>query len=341
MKTRINMWWLTICIIVVCILSPGLHAQSPPLPLNIAKCQDFFGNVKCGNCDVIKQCISMHPEYVNKQNNNGQTPLMVAAFAGQSRMVSYLIRKGANIDACDLNGMQALHYACESGNLAIVKQLVSKGAAIDIKTKSGVTPLCFAALSANMELFLYIEKQRADIYKNDQNQVILWAARGGNIELFKYLEQKKFDPQTIDSAGDGALHWAATGSGVEMCKYLVKVKGFDIRQKNRSGKYPVELAIDFSQFENTRFFLENGIQINEQNASGGSWLHNAAKSGSILIADYLLKNGCDINSTDKQGNTPLKEAIMAGHFHLVNLFMELGAQAKESDDIIDSEVLDL
>lgn len=83
---------------------------------------------------------------VNEKSSQGETPLIVAALAGQGEIASYLLQRGADIDARTSSGLTSLHAAAYSGHDDIVRLLVARGADIDdAKNSYGVTPLHLAA----------------------------------------------------------------------------------------------------------------------------------------------------------------------------------------------------
>ena len=65
---------------------------------------------------------------VNKENNNGQTPLFSVCTYGNSEIVKYLVEHGANVNKADKDGKTPLFDACWDGNLEIVKYLAEHGA---------------------------------------------------------------------------------------------------------------------------------------------------------------------------------------------------------------------
>ncbi|MBR6976319.1 MAG: ankyrin repeat domain-containing protein, partial [Ottowia sp.] len=65
---------------------------------------------------------------INKRDANGQTPLMLAAEAGDIERVRRLIAVGAKLDDADKQGNTALSLAQAAGHKDIVKMLRSAGA---------------------------------------------------------------------------------------------------------------------------------------------------------------------------------------------------------------------
>ena len=80
------------------------------------------------------------------QNDEGDTPLLLACQSGQAKTLSLLIRNGASAAIQNKFGENALHFAwCFFGSDArlVVDELVSSGAALDA-VALGWTTCCLA-----------------------------------------------------------------------------------------------------------------------------------------------------------------------------------------------------
>lgn len=95
-------------------------------------------------------------------NHTGWTPLHYAVFAEQAEMVSYLLLKGANVDARAPNEQTALMLAAKNGNLAIVKLLLNAKADAALIDQHGDTPLTLAQKNNNTELSKLFERLKTE-----------------------------------------------------------------------------------------------------------------------------------------------------------------------------------
>ena len=75
------------------------------------------------------------------RDENGQTPLHVAAFYGGEARVVLFLNHGAEIDARDATGRTPLHCAASLGRLEEATSLVSRGADVSLLDHEGRTPL--------------------------------------------------------------------------------------------------------------------------------------------------------------------------------------------------------
>ena len=127
-----------------------------------------------------------------KENDNGSTPLHVAAYKGYTSVIDHLLTRGAAIDAKTDNGMTPLHIAADEGHTAIVDHLLNRGAAIDAKNKGGWTPLHIAAQEGHTAIGEHLLTRGAAIdAKTDNGTTPLWMAENqGHNEVAALLRSK-------------------------------------------------------------------------------------------------------------------------------------------------------
>lgn len=86
-------------------------------------------------------------------------PLMYAAGAGDLRMITLLLERGANINATDNDGDTALAAAVSRrASLDAVSLLLSAGAKVNVRNKRGETPLTVAGRNGDDALVKLLEK---------------------------------------------------------------------------------------------------------------------------------------------------------------------------------------
>ena len=178
-----------------------------------------------GNKDVLDYFISQGID-VDYKIRSDQTPLFCAVYgnynsgneAKRLATVSFLLSKGANINAKASYEGTPLHVATMVGSKKMCELLISKGANINAKSDSGATPLMFA--------INYVE----DDYWPEAVTPIA-------IEIVEYLISQGADVNAKTVDGYTALHLAASTGIKELCEYLV-LKGADPKVRTKNGQTP-------------------------------------------------------------------------------------------------------
>jgi uncharacterized protein len=122
---------------------------------------------------------------LNQPNVTDETPLMFAALYGQLAEVKILVdQKQVPVNR---PGWTPLHYACTNGHVEIATFLLDKGAAVDARSPNETTPLMMAIRAGNIQLARLLLDRGADIrLRNQQGYSAIDAA-----ELFNQEEIQK------------------------------------------------------------------------------------------------------------------------------------------------------
>lgn len=98
-------------------------------------CNGTLLHLTSHNRDAFKYIMNRNPNAnVNCCDDNGQTPLHLAAFSESKGAVKLLLSVGANIDAANKELESPLHFAASIGNYDAAELLISEGANINQKT---------------------------------------------------------------------------------------------------------------------------------------------------------------------------------------------------------------
>ncbi|XP_044298895.1 ankyrin repeat and SAM domain-containing protein 6 [Varanus komodoensis] len=101
---------------------------------------DIFHALKMGNFQLVKEIIDDDPAQANVVNDDGASPLMIAAVTGQLSLVQLLVARNVDIDKQDnVHGWTALMQATYHGNKEVVKYLLNQGADVNLRAKNGYT----------------------------------------------------------------------------------------------------------------------------------------------------------------------------------------------------------
>ncbi|KAI1693124.1 ankyrin repeat domain-containing protein [Ditylenchus destructor] len=108
---------------------------------------------------------------INARDNNGQTPLHIAAANENPTIATTLIIAGADVNAKDKDGLTPLHIAAANENTKIAKDLVSDGAYVNARDKDGRTPLDVALDNERAFTVKYLLSKRALAHIEGQEKI--------------------------------------------------------------------------------------------------------------------------------------------------------------------------
>ncbi|WP_353288877.1 ankyrin repeat domain-containing protein [Wolbachia endosymbiont (group A) of Pogonocherus hispidulus] len=323
---------------------------------------------KNGSCEAVKAILThvekCHSgklrEVVNIENNQGQTPLHIAAENGWLNIVKYLISKGANTNAKDKYGRTPLHIAAKNGEFDMVKYLINEGANVNAKDKFDSTPLHSAAENGELSIVRYLINKGAYVTKDKVGRTLLHhSALYGSSDVAEYLIQEGAHIDAMDEDGNTPLHFAAMMEEVDTAKVLLKHNA-DVNAKNKDGDFPLHLAVIavgkkvavakillkcnvdintenkngeislhcavlYGFSKTVEYFIQKGAEVNAKSRYGGTTLCLAAMTGNVDIAKVLLKHNADVNAKNNEGKTALYYAANNNHQELVELLLAHGA----------------
>lgn len=122
----------------------------------------------------------------------GYTPLHNAAYNNHAEVVQFLLRRGADINACNKKNMTPLHLAVMRGHMPVVQELVQRTAHIDALNDTDCTPLHLAILYAHTPIAIYLIDRGADgmIENRFGENALLWARKHNNHEVIEAIRKQ-------------------------------------------------------------------------------------------------------------------------------------------------------
>ncbi|XP_011152555.1 transient receptor potential channel pyrexia-like [Harpegnathos saltator] len=254
-----------------------------------------------GHTEIAKALLDKGASVAAK-DNDGRTPLHLAACAASVRIVEELLKHGANSNEWDLGKKcTPLHCAAAAGCVATVKCLIKYGADVDAGL-SGRSPLHYAVLNN----------------AGDCVEILLQAGACPN------------NPQVYTET---PLHVAASLGNVR-CTKLLLCHGADVRvQLGAARSTPLHLAAEEGNAECTKLLLGAGAAWEAKNSRGQTAMHLAALALSVETLDVLISVGAKVNAEDDDGRTPLHAAVAKAlrGCELVKTLIQAGASVNKAD----------
>ncbi len=102
---------------------------------------------RSGHGDIVKLLLSKGGQVTTKGRGYLERQLMLAVLQGDAKRVTFLLTKGANIEATTDAGDTALTLAAGLGNLEVVKALLANKADVNAKAHRDTTALMAAAMT--------------------------------------------------------------------------------------------------------------------------------------------------------------------------------------------------
>ncbi|MBA8667813.1 tetratricopeptide repeat protein [Holosporaceae bacterium 'Namur'] len=186
---------------------------------------------KLNNLSILKILIEEFKSVIDVENFDKQTPLHIAAIAGNIEVVEYLISKAADVMLASSSGQNVLHYAAHYGKYEII-----------VKILDSVSD--------------YLRKELITSKDKDGKRALHYAAFHPNKIIVETLIQRGAEPNIKNSYGYTPLHFAANrNSNPEVTKALIEA-GAKTNKVNINGDTALILAIKFKNYEHAQIISD-------------------------------------------------------------------------------------
>jgi len=331
---------------------------------------DIHKAAQKGDMETVRSLVENNPDLVNAVDDSKRTPLHYAVLSQNPALVEFLISKGADIKARELNGGIPLHFAAYGGNTAVVSILLQKGSDLHAKNNMGQTPAFYAAMNGHLEVLQNLVNRGAEVdIKDTRNwSPVLLASWSGHTDVVSFLLQKGVDINAAEEETWASIHAAAFAGHTEVCRVLVEHDPKLLNTQSRNGDTPLHWAIHRSHIKTVTLLLEKGADLTIENGRGllpihaaidadnieilgmilqknkkilqfrdevynRSLLHFAVIRGNLDGIRYLAEKGIDINLKDFAGNTPLDLANKLERTDIAEWLSSVGAEKDPPEDL--------
>tara|TARA_Y100000034_G_scaffold125539_1_gene175276 strand:+ start:102760 stop:103290 length:531 start_codon:yes stop_codon:yes gene_type:complete len=156
-----------------------------------AQGNDMYDIVRSGSVDMLKELVKADPEFINRKNKDGYTPLILACYSGNAEVANYLINHSKDINSGSKYGTP-LMAASVKGYDKIVDLLIDKGADVNATDPNGTTALHYAIIFGFDDVAKLLTKAKANpkLKDNRGKTALDYAKMLGKTEIVKLLSNK-------------------------------------------------------------------------------------------------------------------------------------------------------
>ncbi|CAD1477227.1 unnamed protein product, partial [Heterotrigona itama] len=222
------------------------------------------------------------------------------------------------------SGDTALHVATREGYLNIVRYLCENfqkpDFRVNVANKDMKRPLHEAAQFAHRDIVRYLIEKGADVdvlKRADWTPLMLACTKTGNdaYECILALLEAKANPLLRNKDGWTSLHLICRSGDENAFDLLVSQFAESINDRSNNGRTVMHIAVIIVN-HNSEFYE-----------------HSAFHGHESLVNRLVSLNTNFLNVRDSSGSTPLHEAVKGGHISVVKRLIDLGADAKATDNV--------
>lgn len=210
-----------------------------------------------------------------KAGSNLESELLNAVLAKDLPRVSYVIKRGADIDTRDANGLTPLMNAIKGGHLPLVQLLLKKGANANAVDNDDWTAAMHAA------------------WQNEPKMIRTLSGHGADFEMVEKL--------TSSTALTLAVQ---KGHAISVVALVDSGANPDFRVGD-AGYTPLMIAASKGELTSAQALLQYGADVNAANTGGVTALMIAAAKNKADLTALLIKSKAKTDLVDGQGDTAL------------------------------------
>ncbi len=263
-------------------------------------------------------------------DNEGSTPLMIAAGRGNLKIIEYLLERGCDPHQKNKHGENALIFAAENGQLDVLKFLDKKGVDRMVVNDRGENVLMLAARNGHFDCVHYLLERGvlATLQNNQGKTAFQLALESSQLAIAELLLNKSTDRERKQ-----ALYDAVTRKDLVAVRWLVE-HAASLSAMDKSKMTPMLLAASMGDMQLTDYFLSlEPSPIHEKDSEGDNVLFVAIKNRQTSLVKHLIASGnFSLEDRNTQGKTPLLVAAEVNSDELVEFLHQKGGELEAVDD---------
>lgn len=258
-------------------------------------------------------------------NNAGEIPLHTAAKYDATDAIRYLVSAGSSLNAANKNGDIPLQSAVLNGAFKATQMLLAAGSPVNNQNYSGETALHQASKNNSAMIIQLLTAQGAQTEIQDSRGFtpLITAAANDRYDAASELIKAKAVIDTRDYLGSTPLYHAVSGEYAALIR-LFLVNNADIHALNAQELSPFKLSLSKNPQITPEFYTDK--LINKPDSSGDCVLHILVKSGQGQEAlAQAIKHGANLDARNSKGDTPLMLALKKGDLNAAEVLIQKGS----------------
>lgn len=186
-----------------------------------ADAAEVHAAAQAGDLARVRELAGADRAQLTAVDENGATPLHLAAAGGHLELVRWLLESDAPPDATDNGSNTPLHGAILAGHLEVARLLLDQGAALEFEDDYGNTALMYAAFADQPALVeLLLGRGASTARANSMGQAALHFAARGKLVTVRPLVEAGADVNQKDIYGRRPLYYAHNSTAAAAVAYL-------------------------------------------------------------------------------------------------------------------------
>lgn len=272
---------------------------------------DFFKAIR-GTDNTLIMSEAQKLENIDIKDKDGWTPLMYAARIGNLELATFLIEKGADLEAQNHAEMTPYLWAAYAGHLEILKLLEKKGANTFKQNSFLESAMDIAAAMDQKEIVQYLlNNASSEDEKQEMAQNAIYLTQDKDIQkLFEEAGATPISPKDLQEEAEPTVQEPTD----EEIKAFINQFAPELSLSQAINKNDTQTALQLINQMET-------INPNIRTTNGWNFLMMTTMHDNVEIAKALIQKGIDIN--DNQSEFQTTALILALSHKKKNVALEL------------------